>query len=208
MRPARLAVLLLIMVAVAIALPGCESGGVSRTVQVAERPTWAPGDSWTYRGRRPSGPYTITRKVLREGLFQDQPAYEIEAGSAHYWYTRELGYLARTTGDRTTRLATPPEDWQWPLQVGKTWSATVTWTERGEKEEEFVLTSVWAVESYEDVKTPAGTFKAFKVSRREIESGASEEFWYSPDVKGWVKIRGTKTADGDFEEELTAFNAP
>jgi len=203
-RPVRAAGVLLAMLALAILLPGCESSGVSHTVQIAERPTWAAGDFWTYRGRRPTGPYTITRKVLREGLFEKRPAYEIEAGDAHYWYTRQLGYLARTNGGRTTRLATPPEDWQWPLQVGKSWSATVTWTDHGEKEREFVLTSVWTVEGYETVKTPAGTFKAFKVSRREIESGASEEFWYSPAVKGWVKLRGTHTADGDYEEELTA----
>jgi len=68
-----------------------------------------------------------------------------------------------------------------------------------------VLTSVWAVEAYEEVKTAAGIFKAFKVSRREAESGASQEFWYSPAVKGWIKQRATGTADGAYEEELTAY---
>jgi hypothetical protein len=105
------------------------------------------------------------------------------------------------------RLAAPPEDWQWPLQVGKQWSATVTWTDKGEQERTFVLTGVWLVETYEEVKTPAGTFKAFKVSRREVESGASQEFWYSPEARGWVKIKGINTADGNYEEELTAYTA-
>jgi hypothetical protein len=145
--------------------------------------------------------------VLSEGLFEGRDCYQIEAGDSRYWYTKQLGYLARTSGDKTVRLAAPPEDWQWPIQTGKQWSATVTWTDSGEQTRTFVLTGVWLVEAYEEVKTPAGTFKAFKVSRREIESGASQDFWYSPQVKGWVKLRGTNTADGNYEEELTAYTA-
>ena len=198
---------LLAVLAVALSLAGCESGGISRTVHLGERPTWVVGDSWTYRGRGPNGPYTVTRKVVSEGLFEGRDCYQIQAGDSRYWYTKQLGYLARTSGDKTVRLAAPPEDWQWPIQTGKQWSATVTWTDSGEQTRTFVLTGVWLVEAYEEVKTPAGTFKAFKVSRREIESGASQDFWYSPQVKGWVKMRGTNTADGNYEEELTAYTA-
>lgn len=205
-RPLFLSIALLTTLALSMALAGCESSGVSRTVPIAERPTWSAGDSWTYRGRGPSGTYNVTRKVLREGVFEGREAYEIEAGDTRYWYTKQLGYLARTKDDQTTRLARPPEDWQWPIQVGKQWSAIVNWTDRTESEQKtYTLTSVWTVESYEDVKTPAGTFKAFKVSRREIESGASQDFWYSPEVKSWIRIRGANTADGNYEEELTSF---
>jgi hypothetical protein len=205
MRPARATTLLLTLLPLALLSAGCAGSGESRTVHLAERPTWTMEDSWTYRGRGPAGPYTLTRKVLRAGVFEGREAYEIQAGPARYWYTHQLGYLAKMSGDRTVRRAVPPEDWQWPLQVGKSWSATVTWVDSGEQERRFVLTGVWAVEAYEEVKTAAGTFKAFKVSRREIESGASQEFWYSPAVKGWIKLRGTDTADGTYEEELTAY---
>jgi hypothetical protein len=199
-------VVLLAVLVVSIGLAGCESSGVSRTVQIGERPTWNAGDSWTYRGRGPSGTFNVTRKVLREGVFEGREAYEIDAGGTHYWYTKQLGYLARTKGDETTRLARPPEDWQWPIQVGKQWSAIVAWIDRTDTQQQtYTLTSVWTVEAYEEVKTPAGTFKAFKVTRREIESGASQELWYSPEVKSWIKIRGANTADGNYEEELTSF---
>ncbi len=205
-RPLFPSIALLTTLALSMALAGCESSGVSRTVPIAERPTWSAGDSWTYRGRGPSGTYNVTRKVLREGVFEGREAYEIEAGDTRYWYTKQLGFRARTKGDQTTRLARPPEDWQWPIQVGKQWSAIVNWTDRTESEQKtYTLTSVWTVESYEDVKTPAGTFKAFKVSRREVESGASQDFWYSPEVKSWIRIRGANTADGNYEEELTSF---
>jgi hypothetical protein len=194
------------MLPVALVAGGCASGaGTSRTVQLAERPTWEPDDAWTYAGRRASGPYTITRKVLREGLFEGYPAYEVEAGDSHYWLTKRLGYLARLNGDKVVRRATPPEDFQWPLQVGKQWSSTFTWTD-GEPERHTVATGIWVVEGYEDVKTPAGTFKAFKISRREMQGPAWQEFWYSPVVKSWVKIRAGGGPDGDFEEELSAYS--
>lgn len=207
MRPAPALLLLPTLLGLAISFGGCAGTGESRTVVLAERPAWTAGDTWTYRGRGKSGAYTITRKVLRTGVFAGREGYEIQAGDAHYWYTYNLGYLAKVVADRTVRIAQPPEDWQWPLQVGKSWSATVTWVDNGDKEQRFVLTGVWAVEAYEEVKTGAGTFKAFKVSRREIESGAAQDFWYSPAVKGWVKIRGRGTIDGDYEEELTAYQA-
>lgn len=207
MPPLRAPVLLLTILPLAVLLAGCESTGTSRTVALAERPQWSAGDTWSYRGTGREGAYTITRRVLREAVFEGQDAYEVEAGDSRYWYTKRLGYLARVTGDRTVRRAIPPEDWQWPLQVGKTWSATVTWVDGPAQDREFVLTAVWMVEAYEEVKTPAGTFRAFKVSRRELESGASQEFWYSPAVKGWVKLRGADTTAGTYQEELTAFSS-
>lgn len=191
----------------ALAAGGCATGtSESRTVQLAERPTWEPNDAWTYAGRRASGSYTITRKVLREGLFEGYAAYEVEAGDAHFWFTKRLGYLARVNGDKVVRRAIPPEDFQWPLQVGKQWSSTFLWIDAGEPERRTPATGIWMVEGYEDVKTPAGTFKAFKVSRREMQSGAWQEIWYSPTVKSWVKIRAGGGPDGDFEEELSAYS--
>jgi hypothetical protein len=194
------------LVALAALLPACESAGRSRSVVQAERPRWGAGDSWTYRGKGRDGAYTITRRVIAEGVFEGREAYEVQGGDARYWYTKQLGYIARVSGDRVLRRASPPEDWQWPLQVGKSWSVTVTW-EDDAPARRVVLTTVWAVEAHEDITTPAGTFKAFKVSRREVQSGATREFWYSPVVKGWVKVRATDTAAGSYEEELTAYSA-
>ena len=186
---------------------GCAGAtGPSRTVQLAERPTWEVNDTWTYAGRRASGPYTVTRKVVRDGLFEGYSAYEVDAGDTHYWFTKRLGYLARLNGDRVVRRAIPPEDFQWPLQVGKQWSSTFTWIESGEPERRTVTTGIWVVEAYEDVTTPAGAFKAFKISRREVQSAAWQEFWYSPLVKGWVKIRAGGGPDGDYEEDLSAYS--
>jgi hypothetical protein len=199
--------LALAILPLALAAGGCATEtGPSPAVRFAERPTWEQNDTWTYAGRRASGPYTITRKVLREGMFEGQPAYEVQAGDTHFWLTKRLGYLARMNGDRVVRRTTPPEDFQWPLQVGKQWSSTVTRIEGSEPGRRSSVIDVWAVEAYETVKTPAGTFEAFKISRREIQSGAWQVLWFSPAVKGWVKIRGGGGPDGDYEEELSAYS--
>lgn len=207
MRPHLVRTLRLGMLALASLSGGC--AGASDTARAvagtAERPTWAPGDSWTYQGAARNGPYVVTRTVLRAGIFEGREGYEVQAGDSRYWYTKALGYMARLRGGRAVRHASPPEDWQWPLLVGKSWSATVRWVDRGDREERFTLTAIWLVDAYEDVKTPAGTFKAFKVVRREVESGAVYEFWYSPAVKGWGKLRGPRGSGDTYEEVLTAY---
>jgi len=199
--------LLPVILVLGILLAGCAgaSDAARAAAQIAERPTWAPSDSWTYRGRGRSGEYVVKRTVLRAGAFEGWPGYEVQAGDFRYWYTKDLGYIARLRGDRMEQRASPPEDWRWPLMVGRSWSSTVTWVETGEQEERRSVTAIWLVEAYEDVKTPAGTFKTFKAVRREFESGAVYEFWYSPAVKAWVKLRGTRAPDDAYEEELTAY---
>ncbi|MDO8450429.1 MAG: hypothetical protein Q7T10_16660 [Rhodoferax sp.] len=72
----------------------------------------------------------------------------------------------------------PPVGYQWPLEVGKTWTSThtVTMHASGKK---VPLNIGWKVESYDDVTVPAGTFKAYKVVSTTAE-GEVEARWVSP----------------------------
>jgi hypothetical protein len=88
MGPYRAAARLLTLLLLVALLAGCESAGQSRTVQLSERPHWTAGESWTYRGKGRDGAYTITRRVLREGVFEGYDAYEVEAGDSRYWYAK------------------------------------------------------------------------------------------------------------------------
>jgi hypothetical protein len=74
----------------------------------------------------------------------------------------------------------PPIDYQWPLQVGKTWSSnhTVTLHPAGNR---IPLRMDYAVESWGDLTVPAGTFKAFKL-RWTTSLGEREERWVAPDA--------------------------
>src|SRR5262249_62089562 len=62
------------------------------------------------------------------------------------------------------------------------------------------ITVTWQVEVYEDVVTPAGTFKAFRITEK-IETiqgsagGSGQQFgqvllWYAPGVQRFVKAQG------------------
>ena len=72
----------------------------------------------------------------------------------------------------------PPVGYQWPLQVGKTWTSkhTATTPATGRS---VPLEVSWKVEALEDVTVPAGTFKAFKVVTTN-NFGEVETRWTAP----------------------------
>jgi hypothetical protein len=80
----------------------------------------------------------------------------------------------------------PPLGIDWPLEVGKTWSTTVTQTRlpSGEKTQ---LTIDYKVEAWEDVSVPAGTFKAYRMSWRN-NLGETEVRWLNP-MEGLATIK-------------------
>ena len=58
----------------------------------------------------------------------------------------------------------------------------------------------------EEITTPAGKFAVFKIdSYNQSGGGLVTEYWYSPAVKWFVKLRETLSA-GMREEELISFN--
>lgn len=72
----------------------------------------------------------------------------------------------------------PPIDYQWPLQVGKAWTAENTVTVHPAGNPVKTRTD-YRVESWGDVTVPAGTFKAFKL-RWTNNLGETEVRWVSP----------------------------
>jgi hypothetical protein len=72
----------------------------------------------------------------------------------------------------------PPLVYQWPLQVGKTWTSkhTVTTPATGRS---VALEVNWKVEAWEDVTVPAGTYKAYKVVTSN-NFGEVETRWVAP----------------------------
>lgn len=79
---------------------------------------------------------------------------------------------------KATMVFDPPVGYQWPLQVGKTWTSkhTVTTPATGRN---VPLEVNWKVEAWEDVTVPAGTFKAFKVVTTN-NFGEVETRWTAP----------------------------
>jgi hypothetical protein len=105
----------------------------------------------------------------------------------------------------------PPTVWDFPLVVGKSWSKqSKVKFHANNREVPFVATQ--AVEAYEDVMVPAGTFKAFRV-RTSDTLGNENVQWFAPDVGMFVKTsmrRTDKNAQGagTRETEMQSYKRP
>jgi hypothetical protein len=86
----------------------------------------------------------------------------------------------------------PPAVFDFPLEVGKTWTKSYRLTMHATKQT-IPFDSTGKVEAYEDVTVPAGTFKAFKISTSDT-LGNENLIWYSPDLGIWVKQVMKRTA--------------
>ena len=96
--------------------------------------------------------------------------------------------------------------YEWPLEVKKNWTVSGTRTWKGTPQN---LTADITVKSYEDVKTKAGVFKAYKMEYRWTGRNAGVDrsfawtntFWYAPDVKQVVKAISTSSGFQEWELE-------
>ena len=79
---------------------------------------------------------------------------------------------------KTTMVFDPPMGYQWPLQVGKTWTSKQTMTAPATGRS-VPLEVNWKVEAWEDVTVPAGTYKAYKVVTTN-NFGEVETRWTAP----------------------------
>ena len=77
-----------------------------------------------------------------------------------------------------------------PLFIGKSWESKQSGVSRSSNKG-YDFSSIYLVESYESVKTDAGTFNAFKIKRKShnitVDYRDEVLYWYSPDVKGVIK---------------------
>ena len=85
----------------------------------------------------------------------------------------------------------PPLHWEWPIEVGKSWTRAQRMTNHVTKRTmSYQVTQ--KVEAYEDVAVPAGTFKAFKVSTVNT-LGDDNVLWFSPELGIFIKQMNRRT---------------
>jgi hypothetical protein len=181
--------------------------------QSTDAPTYSVGDTWMYK----TGNDTREIKVLKVG----------EGGSLEILGTfpqcptciaqldRNLAILAVLDASGkpadVTQIAFVPmgggwQFWNFPLELKKRWDFTATGFARGTSET-YELSN--RVEAFEDVKTLAGTFKAYRVVRdwllkakaqvRPREVTWRTTAWFAPDVKWTVKSTSTSPTGQDGE---------
>jgi hypothetical protein len=105
----------------------------------------------------------------------------------------------------------PPIGYDFPLEVGKTWTKSYRITVHA-TQQTVPYNGTWNVESYEDLKIPAGTFKVFKISYSDTIGNENTQ-WYSPALGCFVKESRKRTVKypggpGTQESELISHTNP
>ena len=165
-------------------------------------PTWRPGDRWVYgwTSGSESGIKTVEAVEIKE--INRISFYLVRVGAVEAFWTRDLHWAGTMQDGRVASRMKPPQPWfAWPLKAGQTWSHRGTY-EDGSGRTEF--NDVFSVVAAEVVEVPAGRFNAFKIVR-ETERRDSDQYWYAPDVRFYVKWVGRR-GDTQFEEQLREYH--
>ncbi|HLW59666.1 MAG TPA: hypothetical protein VKV57_07040 [bacterium] len=143
---------------------------------VAQQPTWAVGDTWTYAGAD-GVPFTLTVR----GVTPRQYSVESKTGANVRVVQVDLNLSLNAFST-----------FEWPLQLQKRWSSNsraprgITGTET----DDYTTTST--VDAFGPVTVPAGTFPAFQIKGRQcnITKKSCGDFviWYAAQAKTYVKI--------------------
>ncbi len=162
----------------------------------AERPTYTLGEKWI----RSDGVYELIRVEKDRYVFSARPKWEIHL-------SKDLG-IARIQRDDGVIEFAHPIDLKWPLEVGQTGSLNTSWQTPSTSGRWPPIAVTWKVDSYEDVKVFAGTFKAFRIlmtfkrsDGRQIEN----TLWYAPEARQFVKMDG---ATGLLKFQIAGLDRP
>ena len=163
----------------------------------AERYVAPPVGSTWVSARRDTGSYgsasvQLPNKFLGEQMWQGQRVIAFESPEQTTLLYPVGGFVALVKGSTTLVSWNPPQNYDWPLEVGKSWTKSQSVTIHAAKQTiPFQFTT--KVEAYEDVAMPAGTFKAFRISTVNT-IGDESMVWFSPEFGIFIKQSLRRTA--------------
>jgi hypothetical protein len=156
----------------------------------------AAGSSWVIdhkaSGSYGSGSGTSTIRSEGDQDFQGRKywTYSVD-GSDLSHYDAEGRTVGRTVNGAVRETSDPGfQSFAWPLHVGRSWVHSFRFTDHAAGRS-FDVVRFWSkVEAYEDVATPAGTFKAFRI----VHDNQSVQLtnWWSPDLALVVKSKAER----------------
>ena len=133
----------------------------------AERYVAPPvGASWRVQVSS-TGSYGNASKVeqqvsMRDVVVEGKPYHRFDAGGGALLMNDSVAvFMVLGPGERPLMRYDPPLGYEFPLEVGKTWTQDIALTVGGTIKTP--MKAQWKVEAYEDVTVPAGTFKAWRV---------------------------------------------
>lgn len=195
---------------VALLLSGCVAPTGPAAVPAAPQqeritasapPEWRPGDQWVYTWTSGQTGGTKSVEVLEIREINTVSFYLVKIGEAEQFYTKDLRWAGSMRDGKVQSRMTPPQPWfVWPLEVGR------QWTHRGSYEDatgKSAHNDSFSVVGTEVVEVPAGRFSTLKVVR-QTDSRDSDQYWYAPEVRFYVKWVGRR-GDAQFEEDLREY---
>ena len=168
--------------------------GAAWTQEKVEAPVWNIGDQWTFK--RVDG-QTFFQEVVdvKEDLFIVKVGGERDL-SAYDKKTLNIKYIIEESGRQLKSTSNRRRLFDFPISVGKKWVDTTTAVPVGGRTE-VTYVNEFKIEGVEEVTTPAGTFKAYKIyyNQKNMASGNTGWvlYWYASDAKMWVKREAEKT---------------
>ena len=194
-----------------LAFAGCSGFGTGTSSmfksvpeELPSPPQWRPGDRWVFAWTSGKESGSRTLEVREESTVNGVEYYVLNVGGGiNQYYTKALHFAAAVQQGKVIARMVPPTPWlAWPLKSGGSWVHQGVYEEPKGSQKQADTFTVSAVES---VSVPAGTYRAFKVTR-QAESGDSDQYWYAPEVRWHVRWEGRR-GDVTFEEKLTAYHA-
>lgn len=170
---------------VAVAVAGLVAGCASTPPQAKRYVPPPMGASWTYTvtstGSFGSGTGPTTLR-MGETLWNGRKLLKYENVKGASLQTDRVGIVAvLDASGRPVIGYDPPLGFEWPLEVGKTWTQDIVLT--GPAGNRLPMKASWKVEAYEDVTVPAGTFKAWRITMSD-NFGFRQTQWSVPETLG------------------------
>jgi len=167
-------------------------------VSVDSPPTWRPGDQWVYDWKSGADTGVKVVEVLEIREVNRVSYYIVRIGDLDHLYTKDLHWAGGVQDSKVLARMIPPIPWfVWPLEPGRRWSHLGTYEDPQGKRQH---SDTFAVVGGETVDVPAGRFSTLKLAR-EGAGRDSDEYWYAPEVRFYVKWVGRR-GEQQFEEML------
>jgi hypothetical protein len=150
-----------------------------------EVPIWNVGDKWIYQIA--DGSKRVEEVVGEEGGIY---ILSSEGSKGYDKKTMNIKWFITPKGKKEKYNKGNKNLFDFPLYVGKHWETD--YSDYGPSRSKVVEYKIeYKIEIIEEVLTKAGTFQAFKIrmnqSRWDLPQGGAVIWWYSPQVKNWVK---------------------
>ena len=108
----------------------------------------------------------------------------------------------RNTSNTWTKFSPPFRMIRWPLQVGDTWSETIT-IEQSTGRRQSAQSKVDVV-SYETIAVPSGNYQAYKIIA-SLNGTRFREIWYAPETRTFVRTITYNSSGDQVVSELVDF---